>query len=59
MRQESSHLLGTDGGLWTPTSPVRVNPSVPAERERIISKALEKDRKVGYQNAAGLRANPT
>jgi TolB-like protein/Flp pilus assembly protein TadD len=41
----------------TPTSPVRMNPSVPAEIERIISNALEKDRKVRYQNAADIRAD--
>jgi eukaryotic-like serine/threonine-protein kinase len=41
----------------TPTSPVRMNPSVPADFERIISKALEKDRKVRYQNAADIRAD--
>jgi serine/threonine protein kinase/TolB-like protein/Tfp pilus assembly protein PilF len=41
----------------TPTTPVRVNPSVPAGLEHIISKALEKDRKVRYQNAADIRAD--
>ena len=41
----------------TPASPVRMNPSVPAEVERIISKALEKDRNLRYQNAADLRAD--
>src|SRR5437660_6813177 len=41
----------------TPTTPARVNPSVPAGLEHIISKALEKDRKVRYQNAADIRAD--
>ncbi len=41
----------------TPTTPVRVNSSVPAGLEHIISKALEKDRKLRYQNAADIRAD--
>jgi eukaryotic-like serine/threonine-protein kinase len=39
-----------------PTSPVRLNPELPAEFERIINRALEKDRNLRYQNAADLRA---
>jgi serine/threonine protein kinase/Tfp pilus assembly protein PilF len=41
----------------TPTSVVRVNPQVPAELAHIITKALEKDRRLRYQNAMDLRAD--
>jgi serine/threonine protein kinase/cytochrome c-type biogenesis protein CcmH/NrfG len=35
----------------------RVNPELPPKLEEIISKALEKDRKLRYQNASDLRAD--
>jgi serine/threonine protein kinase/tetratricopeptide (TPR) repeat protein len=38
-----------------PIPPVRLNHEVPAEMERIISRALEKDRQLRYQSAADLR----
>jgi eukaryotic-like serine/threonine-protein kinase len=40
-----------------PAAPVRFNDEVPPELERIINKALEKDRELRYQHASDLRAD--
>jgi eukaryotic-like serine/threonine-protein kinase len=40
-----------------PVLPTRLNPELPAELERIIHKALEKDQRLRYQHASDLRAD--
>jgi Tol biopolymer transport system component/tRNA A-37 threonylcarbamoyl transferase component Bud32 len=41
----------------SPIAPMRLNPDVPAELERIINKCLEKDPKPRYQHASEIRAD--
>ena len=40
-----------------PTDPLRLNPDVPPQLDEIITKALEKDRRLRYQTASDLRAD--
>jgi eukaryotic-like serine/threonine-protein kinase len=39
-----------------PTSAVRLNPDLPVELERVVTRALEKDRTLRYQHASEIRA---
>jgi eukaryotic-like serine/threonine-protein kinase len=56
-RGESSGVLFKAILDATPTSAVRLNPDLPVELERIISKCLEKDRNLRYQHAADIRTD--
>jgi serine/threonine protein kinase/Tol biopolymer transport system component len=56
-RGESSGVIFKAILDGTPTSAVRLNPSLPVELERIINKCLEKDRNLRYQHASEIRTD--
>ena len=56
-RGESSGVIAKAILDGTPTPAVRLNPGVSPELERIINKALEKDRDLRYQHATDLRTD--
>jgi eukaryotic-like serine/threonine-protein kinase len=55
-RGESSGVIFKAILDGTPTSAVRLNPDIPVELERIVNRALEKDKNLRYQHAADIRA---
>jgi eukaryotic-like serine/threonine-protein kinase len=56
-RGESSAMICEAIVNRAPVAPVRLNPDLPTELERIINKALEKDRNLRYQHASEMRAD--
>ena len=56
-RGETSAMICEGIVNRAPAAPVRLNPDLPAEFERIINKALEKDRDLRYRSAADLETD--
>jgi len=56
-RGETSGVIADAILNRTPVSPVRLNPDISPKLEEVINKALEKDRKLRYQNAADTRTD--
>jgi eukaryotic-like serine/threonine-protein kinase len=56
-RGETSGIIAEAILNRKPVAPVRLNPELPAKLEQVILKALEKNRKLRYQNAADIRTD--
>jgi serine/threonine protein kinase/tetratricopeptide (TPR) repeat protein len=56
-RGESTAVILRDILDRNPVPAVRLNPDVPADLERVIEKALEKDRDLRYQHASEMRSD--
>ena len=56
-RGESSGVIFNSILEKMPVSPIRLNPDISPELERIISKTLEKDRNLRYQHASDIRTD--
>jgi eukaryotic-like serine/threonine-protein kinase len=56
-RGESTGVIFESILSRTAVSPVRLNPDVPSDLERIVIKCLEKDRNLRYQHAADIRTD--
>jgi tetratricopeptide (TPR) repeat protein len=56
-RGESSGVIFKAILDGAPTPPIRLNPDLPVDLERINHKALEKDRNLRYQHAADIRTD--
>ncbi|MGA7931377.1 MAG: protein kinase [Candidatus Sulfotelmatobacter sp.] len=56
-RGESSGVIFDSILNRAPVPPVRLNPDLPLELERIVTKCLEKDRNLRYQHASDVRTD--